>query len=325
MKPSRKTVNGPTTQSSIRTRSAAPKKQRQYKPSDVHELRLKTQQIIQQTRLLHTQLTRLQDKIQSKDEAIHKIVNNADTQKNPKTYENAIKQLDCSIEGATNTRDQLKEQIEQASGDDKTYIVQELEAELKAAYCEYSRLQSDIVSKKQRAEEYKQRFIEADQVASTKNIQDLQTELRQLNTLNRDIRSKWRAYRIKIHKMEFEKRINQAIEKKQTPDQFKEQVQQETEEHTQEYNRVIEEMNKKEEEYTKNIEELQNIIEKQRRHIINFLMGHPIEEEEKTEEEQRGEKDTNDENLNQKDSDDKKQNEDENDDFEKNDDNSPEK
>ena len=66
-------ARGSTAVASIRF--GRPQPTREIKPAQIHEMRMKTLQIQNQTKLQKTQLSRLKDKIVSKTEAINRTVN----------------------------------------------------------------------------------------------------------------------------------------------------------------------------------------------------------------------------------------------------------
>ena len=110
------------------------------KPSDIYELKVKTQQINLKIRQLKTQINRFNDR----------MANNATA--TPSKHTNSIPQFKRSATAAENRLDSLHEQIEEARVDDKVFLVKELEEEKKQLDIDASSLDDEIAKIKRKLE-----------------------------------------------------------------------------------------------------------------------------------------------------------------------------
>ena len=238
------------------------------KPSDIYELKVKTQQINLRIRQLKTQINRFNDR----------MANNATA--TPSKHTNSIPQFKRSATAAENRLDSLHEQIEEARVDDKVFLVKELEEEVKLAYCENQRLNMLLQDCRAQAKESEQRLQDATLFASQKNLQRLQRDVRELQKHNATLRDKEVAYSVKKQKVEIERKIKENRERGiSTKDAVDEALRSRKEASDQAKNQA-ETLEREKDEFHEKIGELQRIINEQRQRISDCLSGHVVFEEE---------------------------------------------
>lgn len=251
-----------------------PKPRPQIKPSQIHEIRVKTQKIQQQTKLARTQLNRLKDMIAVKTEAINRTVSKAPEKKESLTiHQNTIQQLDKSIRGATDTLEKLQIELENLQFDDRTAKYQEIQEELLVTYCEYDRLQVDIEHHKEEANAAEQRLIDADQKANPKNVNEIKADINNIKSINKSFRDKWNAYQIKIQKILIDQQIYKNRQENKDTDEVIQEEKKRFDQETKDLNQLIHKMNKEDRKYHRHVDMLMETIDNQRRAIVDFLMG----------------------------------------------------
>ncbi|OHT04719.1 hypothetical protein TRFO_06139 [Tritrichomonas foetus] len=249
-------------------------KPREIKPSQIHELRMQTLQIQNQTKLQRTQLNRLKDKIAAKTDAINKTVSkSAERPESSTIHQTTIPQVQRSIDGAENTLQNLQDELEKAQMDDRTATYQETEEELKVTYLEYDRLQGDIQAAKDDAARTEDRLKAIDARAGNDHATELKTLIEQNRGISRSLREKWKAYQTKILKMEIERKIYDNRTNKRNADQTIKEAEKETKKDKKKLDRLLQKLDKREVHYQKHVEELMEIIDNQRRRIVDHLMG----------------------------------------------------
>lgn len=263
-------------------------KPREIRPSEIHEYRMKTLQIQNQIKLQRTQLNRLKDKIAAKTEAINKTVSkSAEKPESSTIHETTINQVEKSIRGAENTLENLREEYERAQEDDRSATYQETEEELKVTYLEYDRLQGDIQSAKETAQDSEKQLREIDQRAGPEHASELKAMIAQNRSTNKQLREKWVAYQTKILKMKIDERIynyknppknkdSKEAEPQPNPGQY---AKDEAEQIQKELERLQNKLERKDEHYRKHVDELLEIIDNQRRRIVDHLMGNDQQNE----------------------------------------------
>ncbi|OHS99111.1 hypothetical protein TRFO_34565 [Tritrichomonas foetus] len=254
--------------------SALSRLQTDIKPSDVHELKLKTQQILLKTRHLRTQLNRLNDRITSETNAINKTFEQqTDQAPVASNHKNSVSQLSRSVECAENTLANLKDEIENVRQNDKTFLVNELREEVKLAYCENQRLTKELQDRSLQANTAERLLQDAARKASSQNINELKASIREMQAANADLREKAIAYRSKRAKLLMEQTIAGHQEKKVSTQTIVDEANNRQEETTKEINKNAEELQDSKKEYEEKIGELQAILEEQRQKITDFLSG----------------------------------------------------
>lgn len=260
-------------------------KPREIHPSEIHEYRMKTLQIQNQIKLQRTQLNRLKDKIAQKTEAINKTVSKSSERPESKTiHDTTINQVEKSIRGAENTLETLREEYEKAQEDDRSAAYQETEEELKVTYLEYDRLQGDIQSAKEEAQQSEKRLREIDQKAGSEHAAELKSIINQNRATNHSLREKWEAYQTKLLKLKIEEKICQWKDSQNNKSKNNDpknngmqnpiaEAQDESQQIQRDTNRLKRKLDKKQMHYQKHVEELLEIIDNQRRRIVDHLMG----------------------------------------------------
>ena len=260
-------------------------KPREIRPSEIHEYRMKTLQIQNQIKLQRTQLNRLKDKIAQKTEAINKTVSKSSEKPESSTiHDTTINQVEKSIRGAENTLETLREEYEKAQEDDRSAAYKETEEELKITYLEYDRLQGDIQSAKEEAQQSEKRLREIDQKAGSEHAAELKSIINRNRATNHSLREKWEAYQTKLLKLKIEEKIYQWKDSQNNKSKNNDpknngmqnpiaEAQDESQQIQRDTNRLKRKLDKKQMHYQKHVEELLEIIDNQRRRIVDHLMG----------------------------------------------------
>lgn len=255
----------------------------EIKPAQVYELKLKTQQIQQQTRQMRTQLSRAQDKIVAQTNAINKTFEQqSDASSIVTNHANTVPQLQRSVESAQNTLAELKQDIEQAKRDDKTFFVRELQEEVKIIYCEFSRLNQQIEDGNEEAQKLSQARENAEYRCSQKNYQNLRAQIAELQDSINSLRDKTNAYKSKTAKIEAGNRFNDETAQKKTPQQIKKEYEEKNKKINDDITNLDKQLAEEKDEHAKQIAELEQIIEQMRQKIVDKL-NNPGEEEDKNE------------------------------------------
>ena len=259
------------------------------KPADVYELRLKTSHLQLKTRQLRSKLNRLQDRILANTNAINKTFEQeSDQPAVTSNHTNSVPQLRRSVESAANTLESLHETIDQTRYDDKTYIVKELEEEVKLAYCEHQRLAMELQDAKIEANDSAQKRKEAEERVSTQHIRELKAKNIQLQSENASLRDKAVAYKTKQKKLQIEQEIQDHAKNKQPTEKTIKEADQKTQEMNDRLVELAQQLNEEKEKHQQKIQELKELIENQKQKIQDFLDGN-LEPEQNAEEENENE------------------------------------
>ena len=271
---------------------------KEIKPSDVYEIKMKTQQLVQLTRQTRTQLSRAQDKINSQTNAINKTFEQqSDTPPVATNHANTVPQLQRSVESAQNTVDSLTADIEKAKNDDKTFNVRELQEEVKIIYCEYTRLENEINDGQEEAKSLEQARSKAEHKCTQKYQTNLKNQLNELSQQIVDLRDKSNAYASKNAKIEADNQLaKEASESKQGGSKNAKQNNQNNQNTSKtnyeekkkniqdEIDSLTQKLDESHEEHVKNIQELRGIIEEMKGKISEQLKNpKPKEGEEEKE------------------------------------------
>lgn len=271
------------------------------KPSDVHELKLKTQQILLKTRKLRTQKNRINDRITSETNAINRTFEQqTDNAPVSLSHDNSLRQLNRSVQSAENTLQNLREEIEKVRYNDKTYLVNELKEEVKLAYCENQRLNQELQQRNSENSNVDKQLQEASKKASNSYINELKSKIKEIKIINSDLRDKADAYRSKRAKLLIEQTIAGHQEKKVNTQTIIDEANSKNEETAKSNNQTAEELQNAKKEYEEKVAELQEILDKQRQKIINYLSGQPLEPENQEETNEEEEENNNEENNDEK-------------------------
>jgi inhibitor of KinA sporulation pathway (predicted exonuclease) len=183
-------------------------RRRDTKPSDIYELRLQTQRAVARTRRLRTHEQRIQQRIQSSTSAINKTLEQQTEEPSVViSHANSVPQLRRSLDVAEHRLAALQEQIEQTREHDKTYIVKELEEEIKIIYSECQRLSREFQQAKVDGAQVSASLEEAERVASPQRLAELRAEVREAAEDNATLRDKTIAYFTKSERAAAEFRI----------------------------------------------------------------------------------------------------------------------
>lgn len=259
------------------------------KPADVYELRLKTSHLQLRTRQLRSKLNRLQDRIVASTNAINKTFEQeSDQPAVTSNHTNSVPQLRRSVESAANTLESLHETIDQTRYDDKTYIVKELQEEVKLAYCEHQRLAMELQDSKIEVNESTQKRKEAEERISTQHIKELKAKNLQLQAENASLRDKAVAYKMKQKKLQIDQEISNHAKNKQPVEKTIKEADQKAQEMNEKLIQLAKELNESKEKHQQKIQELKDLIEEQKQKIQDFLDGN-LQIEQNNEEENKNE------------------------------------
>lgn len=258
---------------SHRNRSAL-RQSPEIRPSQIHELKLQTQQLRQQTIILKSQLKRTEFQISSKTSAINKTFEQSSDkpQGSGTIHAHTITNLKKNISGARNTLQKLKEQIEAATNDDKTSLVEELEEELKMTYCEYQRHAKTLQDVKAEAAYFDKQLEEAEFRASQPHINELRAAIKETKLENASLRDKANAYQVKLEKIDIEAQIQGYQQKRVPPQKVMDQLEIDRAEQNQRMKELCDELNAEQEQHEQNIAELTQILDEMRDKISQKLI-----------------------------------------------------
>ena len=260
-------------------RFGRPQPTNEIKPSQIHELRMKTLQVQNQTKMQKSQLNRLKNKIANKTEAINRTVNRKSEDRDSKNvHQITIAQLQRSIEAAENTIESLQTELEEAQFDDRTAAYQELEEEVKATYLEYDRITSEIQTSREEAKKWDEKLKMTDARADPEHVTNLEMAIRQARATNAELREKWKAYQVKMHKMNVEARIAQDRDEGKNAGTTVKEAEEEGDRVAQKIDELNEELRTQQDRYHRRVDQLMEVIDSQRRRIVEHLMGRDLEE-----------------------------------------------
>jgi hypothetical protein len=250
------------------------------KPSDIFQLRLQTQQMALRALHLRTHRHRIQQLILANTNAINKTMEQQSDEPAVVTnHTNTIPQLRRSIDGAENTLQSLREQVETVRQHDKTFFVRELEEEVKLTYCEYQRICRNLQDSKIGENQVSQKLHEAEQRCSTQRLSELRNEVRTLREGNASLRDKAVAYYVKREKLVAEHRIKDDQEKKVPGQKAVQAVNAEKAETKTQFGDLVQQLQDKRTQHLDSITELREITENQKQKIAAFLRETEVPEE----------------------------------------------
>ena len=283
-----KRSNTTTKTSRYESPSLFPKKKqpREIKPAEIHELRLKTSKIQQQTKLMKTQLNRIKDRINTTTKAINQTVTNSREPSKAKGHETTTAQIKKSIEAAQATNQDLDAQLKEAQLDDRSALVEELQEELKIAYCEYQRLQEETKRTASDSGALQKKLAEADARTSKAHTKELDLAISQTKASNKQLKEKIIAYNKKMERNKIEKTINERKKEGMSQQYCEIEITDTKRYRTEKYNMLANELNEEMEKFDSRVDMLNKIINEQRTKIINFLMNQKDKGEEALEEEE---------------------------------------
>jgi hypothetical protein len=184
-----------------------------------------------------------------------------------------IVQLQQSIASAENTLEHLQEEYEETSLDDRVAVYRELDEEVRETFLELERLQAEIQSARDEADRLELQLKETDKEASPEGLNGVREEIERIKGLNRSLRKKWQAYHENMHRMNIETRITANRQAEQKSEETIREADQEYHLDVGRLNELADVLDGRNAEYQRNVEELMNIIDQQRRRIVQHLMG----------------------------------------------------
>jgi hypothetical protein len=194
-------------------------------------------------------------------------------------HTNTIPQLKRSIEGAENTLELLREEIEQARGHDKTYIVKEYKEEVKLMCSEYQRVCKGLQSAKREEDQIAAKLREAEQRASYERLAELRNEVRTLRERTSSLRDKAVAYYVKREKLAAEAQINEHQSKKIPTQRSLQEANGDDAAIKQRIADAVQATQSKRAAHTDIVRELRQIVEDQKQKIATHLQQTDVPEE----------------------------------------------
>ena len=237
--------------------------------NDIYELRIKTQQLDHKTTLLKTQLSRLQDKINVKNNLINHTFESS-TNEAPRRQDHKG-QLQKSIDGARNRLECLNAELEEAIVSDSVSMIKELQAEVRMAYCEHQRLSKLIEDRKMEASAYDRLLVEVDSRASSQHLAELRNAIRELRAVNSDGASKLQLYQNKSMKMSLEGEISQHSSSNTDMYKIMNMIELKRANLIQTINEMNERMEKEKEKHTEDMHNLLDVYIEQKNKLIHRL------------------------------------------------------
>lgn len=239
--------------------------------SEIQNLRVKTSQVDQQTKLLKTQLNRVKDQISSKTKAINKTVSYTADVKATNSFKTRTDQLNRSIQAAKDTKEQLEKQIELIKTNDKGTLVFELQEELKMAYCEYQRIQDAIADHQANGADNIQRLKNANAIIQDDYVKEIDTKINKIKNSNRDFKDKIIAHYKKLERNNIERELTRRNKEGKSIQFSKVEIDDTKRYRVEKYNLIATNLNEQSEKFESNVELLNNIINEQREKIVKYL------------------------------------------------------
>jgi hypothetical protein len=229
---------------------------------------------------LRTHQHRIHQRILANTNAINKTMEQQSDEPAVVTnHANTIPQLKRSIDGAENTLESLRNQVEDARQHDKTYIVRELEEEVKLTYCEYQRICRHLQESKIEENRVSSKLHEAEQRCSAQHLSELRNEARTLRERNAALRDKAVAYYVKREKLVAEYQIKDDQDKRVPAQRVVQRVGDEERETKRQIGDRVQQLQDRRAGHMDSIAELRQIIEDQKQKIAAFLSETEVPEE----------------------------------------------
>lgn len=241
----------------------------EIRQTHLHDLKLQTHQIKQQTTILKTQIQRTEKEIGIKTTTITKTLQGSPDKRKQNTT--TIQNLKRNIEGARHSLESLRSEIEAIEKGDSIALVEELEEDLKMNFCEYQRLVYALEDKQSEATYYERQLRDTEHRISSQNIAELRAMIQEIRAENTSLRSKANAYQVKIEKVAIESEIAENV-KAQTPlARVTEQAQVDRKAQNEQILKTQEQLDNHKCEHQKVVSELTAIIEEMKQKIANRI------------------------------------------------------
>jgi chromosome segregation ATPase len=242
-------------------------------PSEIHELKMRIGQTTTKTRRLRSQLNRLNDRILAQTNAIIRTrEQQSEVSAVAGSHDNTIAQLGRSIKIAQNALAVLKEDLTKTINDDRTFVIKELEEEVKLAYAENVRLNARSREAEREVQIAEQQLQDAAHRAAPVKLNILRQQIRDLHNTNAELRDKAVAYRAKKRRLDIEGLILEHIQKKVPTDETVEEAEKRTKELEEQIAGKRAELVAGEDAFLNKVAELQECIERQRFVITMHLV-----------------------------------------------------
>ena len=250
---------------------------KEINPIKIQEIRVKTYDLEQQTKLLKAHLSRIKDNINSKTKAINKTVHNSGVLFPSGKQNKIIENLQQSIESARNTLISLNNKIKEAEIEDKSSIVEELKQDLIISFEEYQRLDEEIKNYNKLTEEVKNKLDYCNLITSDEYFNKTNLIINNFKNSNKELNSKVDAYSKKKLRMKIDLLYHQSLEQQKDKDLIEKEIYCRTKFIIEKHNLYIDQINFLKNEHSENINILENQINLMRKKIIEHLNKDVIE------------------------------------------------
>jgi chromosome segregation ATPase len=249
-------------------------RRREIKPSDIYELRLQTQRLVTRARRLRTHEQRIRQRIQASTSAINKTLEQQTEEPSVViNHANAIPQLRRSLDIAEHRLAALQEQIYATREHDKTYVVRELEEEIKVVYSEVQRLSRESQDAKLDLAQASAMLADAERVASPQRLAELRAEVREVAEANATLRDKTIAYFTKNERAEAEVRILECQSARVPTEETMAELREELEKLGRQTAKQVRALDRAKARQRRKLAMLRDVIEEQKRKITARLTG----------------------------------------------------
>jgi chromosome segregation ATPase len=223
---------------------------------------------------------RVEHRILANTNAINKTLEQQSDEPSVVTnHTNTIPQLKRSLDGAVNTLESLREEIESVREHDKTYVVKEFEEEVKIIYSEYQRLCQEQQEAQIAGAKTAAKLAEAEGRVSPQRIAELRKEVRDLREQNATLRDKAVAYYTKREKLLAEYSIRNNEDKKVPNQKALQDITDQQAAVNEQIAAEVQAFEDKKAEHRQKIRELREILEEQKRKLQEYLVETEVEPE----------------------------------------------
>jgi hypothetical protein len=266
-------ISAALSRASLNARNAKHGKQiPDVRPCAIHAVKLKIGQTAIATRRMRSQLGRLNDRIIARTNAIIRTrEQQSEVPAVAGAHNNTIAQLRRSIGVAANALAALRSDVTKTVNDDRTFIIKELEEEVKLLYSENLRLNERVRGADRQLQCYERLLQEAAHKASGRNRSILRQQIKDLMGEDAALRAKAVAYRSKKKRLDIEAAIIEHIQRKMPPQKTVGEATQRRQELEEKIASESVELAAGKRAFLRKMEELKAIIEAQKDAIVKHL------------------------------------------------------
>lgn len=246
----------------------------EIKPSDINDLKVKTQQLQLKIRQARSQHTRIQDQIHSLTNTINRTFERQ-SDKPPVTasYTNAIQNLQKTIDGQKAVLAKLRAEIDKAKEDDKTFLALELKEEVKLAYAENVRLTTAFKEHKEQEKESSRERTIAEFASSQQHITEVRATIKDLKLQNKGSKEKINIYGSKYETMRVDSDVAAKSKDKTPLDQRVQNANDEIQQVQDKIKEIDEQLDTAHQDHLQKVQELDEIYQQQLQKVRDALSG----------------------------------------------------